>query len=297
MIKLECVATFLAVAKCGSFREAAKCIGISQSAVTQHVKRLEESLGVSLIVRNNAGSKLTAEGCTFLPYAENLIRTHDQASAVFKKNSVVIGASSNTGIYLLPPYLKAYESVSTDKLDVVITSNPAIVDKLQKLEVDVALMEWWDDRPGFVSSAWRSEDLVLIVPPNHPWAGRRSVPADWLKGRQLLGGEAGSGTGHLLQRHFGAEARMIGVSMQLGSTEAVKHAVQAGLGISLVMAAAVTREAQSGLLSAITLEGKPMRKVLYVVRRDYNGAHSARAARFADFLLKPRPPANAGLPS
>jgi DNA-binding transcriptional LysR family regulator len=101
-----------------------------------------------------------------------------------------------------------------------------------------------------------------------------------------LGGEHGSGTGHLLQQYFGADARTIGVSMQLGSTEAVKHAVQAGLGISLVMAAAVTHEVRNGQLHAIPIEGEPMQKTLYVIRRDGCGQKDGPAAQFVDFLLK-----------
>ena len=286
MIKLEPVATFLAVARCGGFREAAKNTGLSQPAVTQHVKRLEQSLNVNLIARNNAGSTLTPEGQIFLPYAENLIRTYELASALFKKTSIAIGASSNTGIYLLQPYLKSYKDVSSHELDVFIGANIAIADKLQNLEIDVAILEWWDDRPGFVATVWRREDLVLIVPPNHPWAGMSNIPRDLLKGQQLLGGEAGSGTGRLLQQYFGADASTIGVSMQLGSTEAVKHAVQAGLGISLVMAAAVIHEVRNGQLHAIPISGGPMQKALYVVCRDGGGLHDGPAVQFADFLLK-----------
>lgn len=287
MINLERVATFLAVATCGGFREAAKRTGLSQPAVTQHVRRLEQSLKVSLIERNNAGSTLTPEGRAFLPYAENLMRICDRASALFEKTSVSIGASSNTGIYLLQPYLKAYKEISSHKLNVVIGDNPSIAAKLQSFEIDVAIMEWWDDRPGFKASLWRAEDLVLIVPPRHPWADMPSIPSAWLKGQDLLGGEPGTGTGRLLQQYMGDkgdDVRTIGISMQLGSTEAVKHAVRAGLGISLVMAAAVEQESRNGQLRVIPIEEKPLRKEIYVIRRD-NAAADAPASQFTDFLL------------
>ena len=285
MIKLERVATFLAVAKLGGFREAARHTGLSQSAVTQHVKRLEQSLNVHLIERSNARSKLTPEGQFFLPYAENLVRTCERVNALFKSSSLVVGASSNIGIYLLQPYLKAYKDSSQHKLEAIIGTNAAIVAKLQNFEIDVAIMEWWDGRPGFVATPWRSEKLVVIVPPSHPWAGLSGIPRDWLIGQQLLGGEPSSGTGRLLQQCFGADADKIGVSMQLGSTEAVKHAVQAGLGISLVMEISVTHEAHSGLLFAIPISGEPLHKVLYVVRRDGGMLHDRPAEQFTAFLL------------
>lgn len=284
MIDLERVATFLAVAVSGGFREAARRTGLSQPAVTQHVKRLEQTLNVNLINRNNAGSTLTPEGRAFLPYAENLVRTYDRARALFERSSIVIGASSNAGIYLLQPYLKAYREVSAHKLELIIDDNPTIAGKLERLEIDVAIMEWWDHRPGFAAIVWRREELVVIVPKNHPWAGMRGIPRAWLKGQDLLGGEAGTGTGRVLQELLGNDAGTVGVSMQLGSTEAVKNAVRAGLGISLVMASAVERESRSGELCSILIEGTPPAKDIYLIRRE-SGAHDTPALQFTNFLI------------
>ncbi len=284
MIHLERVATFLALAASGGFREAAKRTGLSQPTVTQHLKWLEQALNVTLIDRNNAGSTLTPEGRAFLPYAENLVRTYDRARALFEKNSIVIGASSNIGIYLLQPYLKRYKEVSAHKLELIIDDNPAIAGKLERFEIDVAIMEWWDHRPGFAATVWLQEELVVIVPNDHPWAGMRGIPRKWLKGQDFLGGEAGTGTGRLLQEFLGKDADTIGVSMQFGSTEAVKNAVRAGLGISLVMATAIEHESRNGELCAIPIEEMPPRKDIYVIRREC-GTHKTPALEFTNFLL------------
>ncbi|RTZ41583.1 LysR family transcriptional regulator [Candidimonas sp. SYP-B2681] len=283
-MNVERVTTFLAVAKHNGFREAAKYTGLSQSSVTQHVRRLEETLNVILIERNHAGSVLTPEGRVFLPYAENLVKAHARACTVFDNNKLIVGASSNTGIYLLPPYLKAFMDTLPHTVDVVIGNNPSMVEKLQNFEIDVAIMEWWDPQPGFSAALWRREDLVLIVPPGHRWAGMPSITREFLHDQVLLGGEAGSGTGRLLGQYFGEYAKKIGTSLQLGSTEAVKHAVQAGLGISLVMAACVVNEIRSGLLCAIPFEGKPLQKELYVICREYARKNAATGA-FVHFML------------
>lgn len=288
MIGLDCVATFLAVASQGGFREAARHTGLSQPTVTQQMKRLEQSLQVSLIARSNAGCTLTPEGRAFLPYAEHLVQTGRRAQALFDHRTLTIGASSNTGIYLLQPRLRAYRNSTDHQIELVIGDNNAIANKLQNFEVDVAVMEWWDQRPGFSATVWHREELVLIVPPEHAWAGRTSIPHHWLRGQALLGGEAGSGTGRLLQQCWREDAASIGVAMQLGSTEAVKHAVQAGLGISLVMASAVTDEHAQGRLSAIAIEGEPPRKDLYVIWRD-SLLPGAPARQFARFLAGAAP--------
>lgn len=286
MLDLECVATFLAIAACNGFREAAKRTGLSQPTVTQHLKRLELSLNASLIERNNGGSTLTPEGRAFFPFAESLIRTSDRAHALFRKNSIVIGASSNAGIYLLQPFLKAYQEGATHEMHMVIGANTEISEKLARFEIDVAVMEWWDHRPGFVAKVWRREELVLIVPNEHRWASLSTIPRDWLHGERLLGGEPGTGTGRLLQQYFGDGAQTIGVSMQLGSTEAVKRAVQAGLGVSLVMKSAVEQELRDGRLSVIAFENGGPTKEIFVIRPHCEPHHLPLSLAFAEYLVE-----------
>ncbi len=283
MIDLERVATFLAVARYGGFREAAKHRGLSQPAVTQHIKRLEQSLNVSLIDRSPFRSTLTPEGRIFLPYPEHLLSICKRARTAFKKDSIAVGASSNIGTYLLQPWLSAYQEASSHKLDLIIGDNIHIAEQLKGLEIDVALMEWWDHSPGFLADVWRSEELLVIVPPQHPWARLGSIPRNWLKGQTFLGGERGTGTGRLLQQYLGEDAATISVSMQLGSTEAVKHAVHAGLGISLVMAGAVEQELRIGWLCGVSIEGEPPRKEIYVIRRE-SEPHDAPAVELINFL-------------
>ena len=206
----------------------------------------------------------------FLPYAERMLKLNDSALSVFRDKPLTIGASSNIGIYLLSPYVKAYLDASNDKrqLDVQIYQNPTVADKLAAGDVDVAAMEWWDGRPGYVARLWRHEELVVIVPPTHPWATLSSLPRDMLKGVPLLGGESGSGTGRILANYFGVDAPELKAGMQLGSTDAVKQWVKAGLGISLVLAGSVIEEIQAGLLVSIPLEDGGPKKSLYIIWRD-----------------------------
>lgn len=285
MIDLACVASFLAVAESGGFRAATQRVGLSQPAITQHIRKLERWLRAELIDRGNAGSVLTPQGQAFLPYAEILVRTSERARSMFEKKNIVVGASSNIGVYLLPKHLKACRDMLGCELDIVIGDNPGIADRLQNLTIDIAIMEWWDDRPGFVAQRWKQERLVVIVPPGHPWAGMESIPPELLQNATLLGGEPGTGTGRLLRQCLGEQAAGLRTGMQLGSTEAVKRAVQAGLGISIVMASAVAEEQSDGRLHAIPLADTPLEKSLYIVWRD-NRLQESPAARFARYLLE-----------
>jgi DNA-binding transcriptional LysR family regulator len=285
VIDLEKLETFLTVAKHGGFREAAKHRGLSQSAVTQHIKQLERSLDVILIDRSNVSSKLTAEGNALLPYAQTLIDVSAKAMGLFKETSFTVGASSNVGIYYLQPILTDFQAQSGIRTNVVIADNVSIADKLQTLEIDVAVMEWWDDRTGFTSTIWRSEELVLIVPTTHPWALRSHITLDELDGVELIGGEKGTGTGRIIEKAFGDRLRPVNVSMQLGSTEAVKHAVKAGAGISLVLAGTVRDEILNRQLCTVRIAGKALQKNIHIIHRNCPSGVSSKR-QFTDFLQR-----------
>lgn len=267
MLNLEHVASFMAVVRTGNFRAAAHERSLSQATVSQHIQKLEAALSTCLIVRSHSGCVPTAAGTMLLPYAESLLRMNTRVVNLVRNPAIAIGASSNIGVYLLQPYVKSFLAATggKDRIEFAIQPNPAIADKLERGEIDVAIMEWWSDRPGYVARQWRQEELVVIVAADHAWAKLPAVPRAWLKDAPLLGGEPGTGTGTLLMQHLGPELRGLRGVMQLGSTEAVKRWVQAGLGVSIVLYSTVAEECRAGTLRAVPLEGEPIRKPLYVI--------------------------------
>lgn len=259
---------------------------MSQAAVSQHVARLERALGAPLLVRRPGGCVPTPEGRALIPHAESLLRVNRRAFEAIGRERIAVGASSNIGIYLLPPHLNAFLRGLPDRpcVDVVIRSNPAIAGKLEAGEIDVAAMEWWDNRAGYVARPWRRERLVAIVAPEHPWAGLPFVSKAMLHDAVILGGEPGTGTGRVLARYLGESAPPLRVSIRLDSTEAVKRWVAAGLGVSIVLAGTVADECREGMLRAVPLEGEPPTKELYVIWRDSLPPQSL-PRRFAERLL------------
>jgi DNA-binding transcriptional LysR family regulator len=269
-----------------SFRAAAGVRGLTQGAVSQHLRKLEAMLGVRLVARGSRGCVPTPEGEEFIGYAEGLLRLNARAVEALRGRRIAVGASSNIGTYLLQPYVRSYLDATDGRhpVEIHIHQNPVVAAKLERGEIDVAAMEWWDGRPGFLARVWRQEELVVIVPPDHPWAELPGIPGALLTGAPLLGGEPGTGTGRLLARYFGDAARELKVTMRLGSTEAVKQWVKAGLGVSLVLAGTVADERRDGTLAAIPLEGEPPCKELYVICRESLGEASP-PRRFAEWLV------------
>ncbi len=287
MLNLSQIEAFIAVVDTRGFHDAATRLGCSQPKVSQQLRKLEQALGVTLIHRDRLQSTPTAQGVRLIPLARSLLRTAARAKDVVSGQKIVIGASSNIGTYLLPPYVARFSRMqgNTIDLDMRIAPNPEIADAVESREVDLALMEWWDNRRGFVAKRWHQEKMLVIVSPDHPWAKRRSVNRDQLFEQPMIGGEAGTGTSALLRQVFGKSALKIRVGMNVGSTEAVKAAVKAGLGISLVFASAVEEEIRSGLLCGLSVAGFKISKDLFVVFPEDLPADAA-AHHFVRMLVK-----------
>ena len=131
---------------------------------------------------------------------------------------------------------------------------------------------------------WRSEPIVLIVPPDHPLAEDRQISKRKLAELDLLGGEPGTGTGRLLESYFADGVSPPRIALQLGSTEAVKEAVKAGLGVSLVLRSAVAEEVRNGSRICSGIVGKS-RKSREAARR---ASLSLRSAAIKEDPSMPR---------
>lgn len=249
MLTLAFVDSYLAVIDHGGIREAARAKGLSQAAVSQHVRKLEAELGVPLLHRSHAACTPTRHGNSFMPLARSLVALAQRACTMFEPQRLRIGASSNIGVYFLPGLLRRYENRQSPEaqIEVTVDSNPQLISQIKAGLLDVALTEWWDDDPCFSSAIWHREPLVVILPPDHPLAPQRQISVAELSHYPLIAGESGTGTALLLRQHFG-DAALPKPRLVLGSTEAVKQAVMNGLGVSIVLAGAVRREAANGEL-------------------------------------------------
>jgi DNA-binding transcriptional LysR family regulator len=233
-ISIDRLESFVATAEFGGITSAARRLGRSQPTVSQHVKQLEAQLDRALFARGLGGLTLTVEGRRFLSLARSMLALDRQFTAADEAPPLRLGACSNIGIYLLPELLRDLRRQGQPLPPVAIAGNPEIERRLLSGEIDAALMEWWEDKAGFASRVWRREPVVAILPPDHPLARNETVTLAALRGEPLIGGEGGTGTGRLLRAYLGTR-KPLTTAMTLGSTEAVKRAVAAGLGVSLVL--------------------------------------------------------------
>lgn len=286
MLNLVQIEAFLAVADEGSVGEAAKALGRPQPTVSHQLKNLEADLGAMLFHRQMGGG-LTAEGARLYPLAKRLL-----TMAAAARESVLAGygrvaAATNIGTYVLQPLLKKYqdEGAGSEVISLTMASNPEVLERLSEGECEVALTEWWDKRPGFTAVPWYKEPLAVIVPPDHGWAAQESIAPEKLAREPMIGGEPGTGTGRLLRAALRRLPSDIKVDLNLGSTEAVKQAVKAGRGISIVGLNAVREEVASGSLCALKLRGRALSKIYHAVWPEHMTPASP-AFGFAQFLIR-----------
>lgn len=262
MLSIDQLTCFVAIADTGSFHGAAAALKCSQPTISQRLRRLEEDLQANLVHRDRTGCDLSAAGRRFLPLAQSILSIAQQADGVVKNSCVRVAACSNIGIYALPPMIAVFSETLSDRESCTywLGANPEVYDRLIRAEADVAIMEWWQETDGFTARVFAEDPLVLIAPPGHPLARRKRVTKDDLVKLPLLGGERGTGTGRLLRKVLGKQAKHLETGTNLGSTEAVKRAVRSGLGVSVVLASSVQDETASGVLESRPIDHPAAKK-------------------------------------
>lgn len=286
MLNLAFVKTFVTLVETGSYVETARQLGIAQPTVSHQIRKLEKTLGAVLIHRSHASCSPTPHGRTVLPYARSLLKSAERFSAAAEGNHICIGCSGNIATYFIASEIKGFVAKEKGPFswDIRTTTNPNLGDLLENGEVDLAAMEWADERPGFSIKPWRKEPLVVVVANDHPFAKRRKISVDQLFELELIGGERGSGTGTLLTQAFGKRARDLRITHTLHSTEAVKNAVRAGLGSSIMLKGAVTDEVAAGQLAILNIDGVELVKTFHLAHSVDLPAETL-PSRLADFLI------------
>lgn len=289
MLNLSLLRSFVSLAETGSFQDAAARLQIAQPTISQHIKKLEQDLGVVLIERSNAGSRSTRHGERLLPYARSLLRTAERAAAVAQGSALMIGCSGNIAAYCISRAIRRFLEADgwAGGWEVRSAPNPQIAEMLRSREIDLAAMEWPMDDPTILVHPWRNARMAVILPPDHPFAGRDSITIDDFLTLRLIGGESGSGTGTVLRSLLGSRSHEITIAANVGSTEAVKSAVKAGLGASVVLEEAVSDDVQAGRLASVAVAGEALAKTFYIAR-PANLPDDDVTARFARSLALDR---------
>lgn len=291
---------FLAVARDKSFSLAAKRIHLSQPTASEHMQELEKELGAALFARRGRAIAMTEAGRVFEAYAARIISdVADARQAIteldgLKRGSLLLGASTTPGIYLLPSLIGHFRARHPGiELRLDIANSQIIEQRVKANELDLGVVGGHELARGEAClAAGLLDELVLVVPPHHPWAHRRDIPPTVLAEQPLLVREEGSATRRVTERSLANAGLKYTVRMELGHTEAIKQAVMAGLGVAFVSVYAISGEVAMGRLAALRLRGLPIRRHFHVIHNE-DRALGASARAFLQHLnaLRAKPPA------
>ncbi len=274
-IRLE---TFITVAKIKNFTKASEILNITQPAVSQHIKFLEEYYGVIFIKKSGKTMKLTEEGKILYKHAVELDRIYKNIESEFRNKDNInktyyLGASMTIGGYILPYILAEYKNCYKN-IDILLQVNNTeeIIQKLLNMQIDLALIEGNFDRKKFKYTKYKDDELVLAVSHLHLFAKRKSVNIDEVLKGNLILREKGSGTREIFENNLlemGYELKDFKPYMELGSITAIKSLVEANLGYSIISKETVKKEIASGKIKTVHIKGlKIFREFNFVYLKD-----------------------------
>ncbi|MBA3916292.1 MAG: LysR family transcriptional regulator [Acidobacteriales bacterium] len=256
---------FRAVAENGSFRKAGELLYLTQSAITQQIRALEEDLGVQLLDRTGRDVEVTSAGTVLLTCVrqlDELLRRAEQEIATLGGKGggeLHLGVSTTISQYVLPRMLKEFRKEHPQvRLSVQSGNTEQIVEAVVERTVSLGLIEGPPRRREVRIEPFLEDELVLIVPNSHEWADQVSLCSHDLVGTSLLMRERGSGSRRVIESALvavGLKLKSLDIVMELDSTEAIKSAVEAGLGVGFVSRWAIANEAQLGLLKPVPITG------------------------------------------
>jgi len=292
-VDLRRLEVFVKVAELGSFSRAAETLFLTQPTVSEHVRALEDELGVQLLDRLGRGATPTRAGTLLLGYAQRLLalsREAAQAIAHFQgrvSGELVVGGSTIPGEYVLPALIGAFRGKHPDvSVSLRIGSSGEVQAWVEEGRVELGVVGAPPTARVLEGRRLMADELVVVVPPEHAWATRQAVSLEDLRGEPMIVRERGSGSREAFERALEgaglglAAFRVVG---EIDSTQAIKQAVRAGVGVSIISRRAVEDECRARLLVCVKLGDLSISRAFHLVtHRDRSRSPLAQA--FLAFL-------------
>jgi DNA-binding transcriptional LysR family regulator len=254
---------FSTVARLLSFTKAADVLHMTQPAVTFQIRQLEEYFNTRLFDRTHNRITLTVAGELVKSHADRIIAQYGEMDNEIRKltgdvlGPLVIGASTTIGQYVIPRVLGDYQAKFPEvTMRLYVTNTLGVIHMVENNEIDIGIVEGPINNKNLVTEVCWQDELLLVTPPDHPLAGPEPVRPDEIMQYPFISREEGSGTRQVISEYLTENklsfSDMI-LAMEFGSSESIKSAVAAGLGISILSIATLDKELSLGLLEQTSL--------------------------------------------
>ena len=274
-----------------SYTRVAEELFLTQPAVSIQIKRLEESVGIPLVEQMGKRLYLTEAG------RELFEASRDVLDRLRVLNEDIVGlekgvkgpiklSAITTAKYFMPHLLGAFLRDYPEVVpSLTITNQARVVERLEGNLDDLVIMGTLPENMDLEAKYFLDNPIVVVAHPNHPLVGQKNIPLARIAEERFLAREPGSGTRAARTRLFAEHGLAANIYMELGSSEAIKQAVMAGLGISVLSRHNLALELDSGLISVLDVEHFPLIRQWYAVH--LKGKKLSGTARmFLDFLLR-----------
>lgn len=280
---------FLACAHHENVSRAAESLSMSQSAASTALKEFEQQFELRLFERTGKRLRLNELGRQLWPRAEELLERAqelEQTLATHRElGSLKIGATLTIGNYLTASVMARYmEEQPGTQVQLEVANTAAIAERVLNFELDLGLIEGEINHPDLEIIPWRHDELVVFCAPNHPLAGRKRLADKDLIGATWITRESGSGTRQTFERAMAGLLPQLHILLELQHTEAIKRAVEAGLGISCLSRVSLTDALKRGSLIELSIPHRDFHREFYFVlhRQKYRSAGIKRWMELCD---------------
>jgi DNA-binding transcriptional LysR family regulator len=279
-----------AVAHCGSFSGASSELHLTLPAVSMQIKQLEESLGLPLFEHMGKRIQLTEAGRETLKTCRAIDGELSNLEHILaglqglKGGVLVVSAASTASVFAARLMAVFRDSHPNVRISLNVVNRETLLQHLAENSIDLALMGKPPDGLDITARAIMDNPLVVIAATSHPLAGKPDISLERLVKEPLISREQGSGTRGAVEKFLESQELSYTASMEMNKNEAIKQAVEAGLGLGVVSLHTVQAELISGQLCVLDVQGFPLIRQWYLVQR--KGKRPSPAAQaFAEFVL------------
>jgi DNA-binding transcriptional LysR family regulator len=285
------LAAFCEVVERRSFSEAAARLGVTQPAVSQQVRSLEERLGTQLLDRSGrrvepteAGLRLYRGAQRMLALEEQLLEDLAEPDAPLR-GTLEIGASTGPAAIVLPLLLCRFQRQNAElRVHLSVSDTQSVVELVAERRLEVGIVGAARRHRSVTFEPFLRDEVILVCPPGHPFAGR-TVQLDELREGPLILMQQGAGVRQMVEdevRKAGRRLRDLDAPLELGLQESVRSAVQGGFGVGFISRRAVETELTAGTLAEARVRGLDLARDIYIARAS-GRAGSAAAQAFVAF--------------
>lgn len=282
---------FETVARHMSFSRAAEELHLTQPAVSTQVRQLENHVGLPLFEQLGKKIYLTPAGHEMLHYSRSIIQQFREAEDAMSQLKGISGGRLNVAVIsagdyffprLLAEFMERHDGVT---LNLAVHNREELLHQLAGNLTDLAVMVRPPEGMDTINETFAPHPYVIVAAPNHPLVGQRNIPLSALADEAFVSREKGSDTWNSMQEGFAGKLSNLRIAMEIKSTETIKQAVIANMGIAFLSAHTVGLELQAGKLAVLDIQGFPVMLNWYVVHRK-NKRLPPVALAFKQFLME-----------